>query len=221
MACMTLPMPRSYLFNLQVCMVHSPQDRDSTSSWPCLHAHNSQNTSSRGADAVHVSSKDAVPNTHQVHCVWGHALAEHLRPGVSLDLGELEFSVVGVHGVNLLAGGRAQHLNDLHQLVHTTLAREQRLPQQQLCHHAANGPHVDGSSVISCAEDELGSTVVARADVGDVGLASNEDLQSTVVEYMHELAVNLHWCVVVSMNGMDAVATWPWIFSQEGDEVKA
>jgi len=48
--------------------------------------------------------------THQVNRVRGHALAEHLGPRVRLDLGELELGVVGVHGVDLLARGRAQHL---------------------------------------------------------------------------------------------------------------
>ena len=48
--------------------------------------------------------------THQVDRVCGHALGEDLGPRVRLDLRELEFCVVGVHGVDLLTRGRAQHL---------------------------------------------------------------------------------------------------------------
>lgn len=59
---------------------------------------------------------------HQVDRIGGHALGEHLGPGVRLDLGELELGVVGVHRVDLLTAGRTQHLYDLHQLVHTALA---------------------------------------------------------------------------------------------------
>jgi hypothetical protein len=69
-------------------------------------------------------------------------VATYSVPGVSLDLRELELGVVFVHGLNLLAGGRAQHLDDLHQLIHATLAWEQRLAQQELCQHAAHGPNV-------------------------------------------------------------------------------
>ena len=68
--------------------------------------------------------------------------AEHLLPRVRLDLRELELRVVRVHLADLLARRRAQDLDDLHQLVHAALAREQRLPEQQLRQHAARRPHV-------------------------------------------------------------------------------
>ena len=58
---------------------------------------------------------------YQINGVWWHALAEHLGPWVRLDLRELELRVVGVHGVDLLLGGCAQHLDDLHQLVDAAL----------------------------------------------------------------------------------------------------
>lgn len=56
--------------------------------------------------------------THQVYGVWRHALAEDFRPGVGLDLWELELGVVGVHGMDLLFCRGPQHLDNLHQLVH-------------------------------------------------------------------------------------------------------
>ena len=48
----------------------------------------------------------------------------YLIPRVWFDLGEFEFSVVRVHLLDLFSGGRAQHLDDLHQLIYTTVSRE-------------------------------------------------------------------------------------------------
>ena len=58
------------------------------------------------------------------------------------DLRELELGVVGVHLAQLLAGRRAQHLDDLHQLVDAAVPREDGLSQQQLSQHTAGAPHV-------------------------------------------------------------------------------
>ena len=63
-------------------------------------------------------------------------------PWVCLDLWELELSVVGVHLSDLLLGGGAEDLDDLHQLVHTTVSREDWLTQQQLCKHTTCTPDV-------------------------------------------------------------------------------
>jgi hypothetical protein len=49
---------------------------------------------------------------------------------MGLDLGELELGVVLVHGLNLLACGCAQDLDDLHQLIHSAFARKERLAKQ-------------------------------------------------------------------------------------------
>ena len=65
-------------------------------------------------------------------------LAERMR----LDLRKLVLHVVGVHRADLVARGRAEHLDDLDQLVDAGLAGEQRLAQHQLGHHAAGGPHI-------------------------------------------------------------------------------
>ena len=75
-------------------------------------------------------------------------LAEtHLWPGVGFDLGELELCVVGVHLLDLLSSGGAQHLgsrfcekligrwkqylDDFHKLVHSAITRENRLEKIQ------------------------------------------------------------------------------------------
>ncbi len=59
-----------------------------------------------------------------------------------LDLGELEFAVLRVHATDLIVGRRAQHLDDLNELIHSTVAGEDGLTQQQLCEHAARRPDV-------------------------------------------------------------------------------
>lgn len=72
----------------------------------------------------------------------GVSLAEDLVEWVWLDLGELVLHVVGVHGADLITGRRAQHLDDLDELVNTRLTREQGLSQHQLSHHTAGRPHI-------------------------------------------------------------------------------
>ena len=54
---------------------------------------------------------------------------DYLIPGVGLDLRELELSVVGVHLSYLLLGGRPEDLDDLHQLVDSTVTWEDGLAQ--------------------------------------------------------------------------------------------
>ncbi len=48
---------------------------------------------------------------YQVNGVGGQALGEDFGPGVRLDLGELELSVIGVHCVDVLPRRRPQHLH--------------------------------------------------------------------------------------------------------------
>eukprot|EP00955_Chlamydomonas_euryale_P099115 365195-Chlamydomonas_euryale.AAC.22 len=67
--------------------------------------------------------------------------------------------------MDLLARRRAQHLDDLHQLVDAALSWKERLSQHQLRNHAPNRPYVDRGRVVSRAKDELGRAVVPRADV--------------------------------------------------------
>ena len=60
----------------------------------------------------------------------------YLCPWMCLNLWEFEFGVVGVHLAYLLARGRAEDLDDLHQLVHAAVAREDGLAQEQLRQNA-------------------------------------------------------------------------------------
>ena len=66
----------------------------------------------------------------------------YLVPRVCFDLWELELCVVGVHFTDLLLGGRAQDLDDLHQLVHAAVSREDGLAEEQLRKHAAGTPDI-------------------------------------------------------------------------------
>lgn len=113
------------------------------------------------------------------------AVSEHARPCVRLNGGEAEARVVGVHGVDFLARGRAEDLDDLDQLLQTAIAREQRGAEQELCHDASKGPDVDGSGVLGGLEHELGRAVVARANVRHVRLAAHKLLRATKVAELH------------------------------------
>lgn len=68
----------------------------------------------------------------------------YLVEGMRLDLRELVFHVIGVHGANLFPSRGAKNLDDLHQLVNSRFTREEGLPQHQLGHHAASRPHIWG-----------------------------------------------------------------------------
>lgn len=46
------------------------------------------------------------------------------------DLRKLELGVVGIHLSDLLSSRRTQHLDNLHQLVHTRVAGEDGLAQE-------------------------------------------------------------------------------------------
>lgn len=66
----------------------------------------------------------------------------YLWPGMGLNLGELEFSIVGVHVTDLFVRGSAEDLDDLHQLVDSAVPREDGLSQKQLREHTARRPDV-------------------------------------------------------------------------------
>ena len=53
---------------------------------------------------------------------------------MGLDLRELVFHVVRVHGLDLLPRRSAQDLDDLDELVNAALAREERLAEHKLRH---------------------------------------------------------------------------------------
>lgn len=78
-----------------------------------------------------------------------------------------------------------EDLNDLDHLVHVIAAVEEGLAGDHLGDHAAERPHVDLGSVLGALEDEFGSSVVARADIGDTFLPFAEDLGGTEVAELH------------------------------------
>lgn len=57
-------------------------------------------------------------------CVVCASTTTHLGPWVRLDLRKLELGVVRVHLPDLFTRWRAKDLDDLHQLVHATVAGE-------------------------------------------------------------------------------------------------
>mmetsp|Transcript_13782 Transcript_13782/g.40813 ORF Transcript_13782/g.40813 Transcript_13782/m.40813 type:complete len:224 (+) Transcript_13782:903-1574(+) len=89
---------------------------------------------------------------HEVDGLRGRTRSEHLRPRMRLDLRELELAVVRVHGLDLLLARRPEHLDDLHELVHARLTREDGLAQEQFARDAALGPHVDSRRVVGRPE---------------------------------------------------------------------
>ena len=91
-----------------------------------------------------------------------------------LDLGEFEVRVVGVHGVDLFTRRRADYLDNFNELVNVGLARKDWGAEQHFSEHAAKGPHINRWGIIGRSEYELRGTIVATADVGDVGLAFDE-----------------------------------------------
>lgn len=95
---------------------------------------------------------------------------------MGFDLRELVLHVVRVHRLDLLAGGCAQDLDDLDELIDAALSGEEGLAQHKLSHDAPGGPYVDVGRVVGRTENELGCAVVAGADIRDIGLARDEDL---------------------------------------------
>lgn len=53
---------------------------------------------------------------------------------MGFDLGEFVLHVVGIHGTDLVTGGRSQHFDDLYELINARLAGKQRLSQHELRH---------------------------------------------------------------------------------------
>ena len=65
------------------------------------------------------------------------ARTEHFVPGMRANLRELELLVVGIHLADLVSSGRAEHFDDLNELVDARFAREERLAEQELGEDAA------------------------------------------------------------------------------------
>jgi hypothetical protein len=95
----------------------------------------------RGVKNMKMKRPDMCVKQHCDTHTYTHTYT-HLIPRMCANQGELELVIVGVHIVYLLAGGRAEDLDDLDKLVDAALTREQRLAQHELGKHTPDGPHV-------------------------------------------------------------------------------
>ena len=87
----------------------------------------------------------------------------HLAPGMRLDLREFELGVILVHGLDLLARGRAHDFDDFYELIHIAVAREEGLAEHQLRKDTPKRPRVNRRRVVRGSENQLRRAVVARA----------------------------------------------------------
>lgn len=127
---------------------------------------------------------------NEVNCV-GVGLAENLVEGMGLDLRKLVLHIVGVHGSNLFTSWCSQHFNDLHQLIDSRLAREERLAKHQFSHDATGRPNIDLGGIICCTKNQLGGTVVSRADVRHIGLVLDQYLCTTEITELEDATVRV------------------------------
>jgi len=88
--------------------------------------------------------------------------------------------------INNSRGRHANDLDDARNLVRLVLAGKQRSASQQLGQDTPNAPHVDCNTV-ACPEDDLGSPVEPRLDVG----------VDTLVVVTARSKVNHLWCTSV------------------------
>ena len=115
---------------------------------------------------------------HQVNRLWRGTVAEHFCPGMGFDLGKFEVRVIWVHRMNLFTCRRADYFDNFNELVNVGLARKDGCAEQHFSEHATEGPHVNRWGIIGRSEYEFRGTIVAAADVGDVGLAFDELLSA-------------------------------------------
>ena len=80
---------------------------------------------------------------------------------------------------------------------------EEGLAQKELSCDTANGPDVDGCGVVCCSENELRGTVVAGADVGNVGLPSHQHLGRPKITQLELVGAGVHQQVL----GLDVSMT--------------
>ena len=92
-----------------------------------------------------------------------HPALTHLAPGMRLDLREFELCVILVHGLDLLARGRAHDFDDFYELIHIAVAREEGLAEHELRKDTPKRPRVNRRSVVRGSENQLRRAVVARA----------------------------------------------------------
>lgn len=73
--------------------------------------------------------------------------------------------------MDLFFGWGTEDFDNLDKLVNTTLTREERLADKELCDDTADRPDIDGWCVVCGAKNQLRRSVVPRADIGNVLLA--------------------------------------------------
>lgn len=93
-----------------------------------------------------------------------------------LDARKFVLLIAWVHRPDLLSRRCAQHFDDFDELIDATLTGEEGLAKHELSHHTARGPDVNVCGVVCRAKNKLWGTIVARADVGHVGLPCDQDL---------------------------------------------
>ena len=64
-------------------------------------------------------------------------MSTYLIPRAWLDNREAEFSVVGVHGLNLLLGRSAKNLDNFDELIYSIFTGEDGLSEHELSNHTA------------------------------------------------------------------------------------
>lgn len=123
-------------------------------------------------NVVHTATEDCVP--------WSRVDLFVKRHGRSRR--------VYMYGV--LWGWSAENLDNLEELIATTVTWENWITEDELSHHTTSRPDVDGSRVVRATQNKLRSTIKARADVGDVRLVLDEDLGTAEVT---DLQLKLGW----------------------------
>ena len=97
----------------------------------------------------------------KVVSLWWHVFPKDRCP----CLGAVRRKADGVgalgHGLGLLLGRSAEDLDDLDELLLIVLTLEEGLSEEHFSKDAADGPCVDGGSVVGAAEDQFRGTVVA------------------------------------------------------------
>jgi hypothetical protein len=102
---------------------------------------------------------------NEVDGIGGRAAPKNFVPRMRADLGKLELGVVRIHSSNLLAGWCSQHLDDLNQLVNSTLPWEEWLAEKHLRRHTPRAPNINRGGIFCSTKYQLRGTVVPRTDI--------------------------------------------------------
>lgn len=88
--------------------------------------------------------------------------------------------------------GSTQDLDDLDELVDSTLPWEYGLAEHELCNDAADGPDIDLGGIIRVSKDQFGRSIVPRANIGDVGLSRHKVLSAPEIAHLKDVRVGIH-----------------------------